>query len=105
MLLTMARRQVEREACPCGCGLRAVDALDDAKAARMQVTYEECHARTAMEEWRAEHAESLPRGALVGVYVLPEGEEPVDPMKKAGEDAHAALLARFPHLRVVKESS
>lgn len=84
--------------------MRATVARDDAIVGRLQVTLEECHLRSAMEQWRTENADALPMGALVGVEILPEGREPVDPLKKAGEADHASLLARFPHLRAVRDA-
>lgn len=81
VLLAMARRTVESGRCPCGCGQDAHLTTDASTEGRWQPTVTECYARAALEEWQERHKDDLPPGALVGVRLLAEGEEPRDELK------------------------
>lgn len=81
VLLAMARREVEAGTCPCGCGHDAHLTTDAETEGRWEPTVIECYARAALEEWQERHKDDLPPGALVGVRLLGEGEEPSDPLE------------------------
>lgn len=95
VLLAMARREVDQRLCPCGCGHDVETCRDDRLQGRWQVTVMECHARAELERWQDKNGEKLSPGALIGVRLLAEGEERVDPLAKAGGDEYAELRERF----------
>ena len=78
--LTMALAAHERSLCPCGCGQPADVAHDDDTEGRWQVEVPTCYAKAAIDEFMSEHSDDLDPGQMVGVRLLPEGEEPRDPL-------------------------
>lgn len=98
VLLAMARRTVEASLCPCGCGQDIDSATDRALDDRWQVTVDTCYARAALETYQEKHGDDLPKGALMGVRLLAEGEGHVDPMQQSLEsdrDEYARLRAKM----------
>lgn len=98
VLLAMARRIVDKSLCPCGCGQPVDTSTDASTAGRWQASVDECYARAALEEFREKHGADLPPGALVGVKLLPEGEQVKNPMEFDADEArreHAAMRERF----------
>ena len=84
--LTQAYDWFVHSRCPCGCGQSREDCTDPAKADRWQVTLETAYAGAAIEDFQREHTNDkgesdLPSGALLGVYLLAEGEIPTDPLE------------------------
>lgn len=98
VLLAMARRAVESGKCPCGCGHDVDVSTDAATEGRWQATVTECYARASLEEYQERHKDDLPPGALVGVRLLAEGEEPEDTLEFNPERAlreHADMQERL----------
>ena len=92
-LLAMARRVIDASRCPCGCGHDADLTTKDETEGRWQPTVPTCHARASLEEWQERHKDDLPPGALVGVRLLAEGEEPSDPLAFDAATAAAEYAA------------
>lgn len=80
VLLAMARREVDASTCACGCGHDASVAHDPDTDGRWQVDVTTCYAGQTLADFQAEHSSDMGSGDLVGVRLLPEGEEPSDPM-------------------------
>ena len=98
VLLAMARRTGEAGLCPCGCGYDAAVSTDRALDDRWQVTVDTCYARAALDTYHEKHEGDLPKGALMGVRLLADGEEHVDPLQQSLEsdrDEYARLRAKM----------
>ena len=57
-----------------------------------------CYARAALDTYREKNDKDLPKGALMGVRLLADGEEHVDPLQQSLEsdrDEYARLRAKM----------
>lgn len=98
VLLAMCRRIVDSSKCPCGCGQDVSVSTDPDTEGRWEPTVQECFARAAIAEFQEKNKDDMPAGALVGVHLLPEGVEAVDPLEfnpaRAAAE-HAAMRDRL----------
>lgn len=101
VLLAMARRAVEASRCPCGCGQDFKTATDSETEGHWQVTVDTCFAREAIASYQEKHEKDLPKGALLGVRLLAEGEQWSDPMQKSIEDGRSEYERLRAKLRAI----
>lgn len=101
MLLAMARRTVEAGLCPCGCGQPAESSTDPDTEGHWQVTVDTCYARATLAAYQEKHEKDLPKGALVGVRLLAEGEQSTDPMQRSLDADRAEYERMRAKLRAV----
>lgn len=90
--LTQAYDAYVQSRCVCGCGHSRDDCTDPEKSGRWQVVTETAYAGAVLAEYQQSH-DDLPAGTLLGVRLLPEGEQPVDPLVFDAETAAAEFAA------------